>query len=52
MRIVGDWFLFPDGERRPLVRGKLQTGHGTPVTSTVELPGSAMDALEGERWHS
>jgi hypothetical protein len=32
MRIVGDWFLFADGEIRPILRAKLQTGHGTMVT--------------------
>ena len=32
MRIVGDWFLFEDGESRPILRAKLQTGRGTMVT--------------------
>ena len=28
MRIVGDWFLFEDGESRPILRAKVQTGRG------------------------
>lgn len=32
MRIVGDWFLFDDGENRPILRAKLRTSHGTMVT--------------------
>jgi hypothetical protein len=32
MRIVGDWFLFDDGESRPILRAKLRTGHGTMIT--------------------
>jgi hypothetical protein len=32
MRIVGDWFLFDDGENRPILRAKLRTGRGTAVT--------------------
>jgi len=29
MRIVGDWFLFEDGEDRPILRAKVQTDSGT-----------------------
>jgi hypothetical protein len=32
MRIVGDWFLFDDGESRPILRAKLWTAQGTTVT--------------------
>lgn len=32
MRIAGSWFLFEDGEPRPIVRAKLQTGHGSKIT--------------------
>ena len=32
MRIVGDWFLFDDGETRPILRAKLWTGQGMVVT--------------------
>jgi hypothetical protein len=32
MRIVGDWFLFDDGESRPILRAKLRTVRGTMVT--------------------
>ena len=32
MRIVGDWFLFDDGESRPILRAKLRTNRGTTVT--------------------
>ncbi len=32
MRIVGDWFLFEDGESRPILRAKVQTGRGMMVT--------------------
>jgi len=28
MRIVGDWFLFEDGESRPMLRAKIPTGRG------------------------
>lgn len=28
MRIVGDWFLFEDGESHPILRAKVQTGRG------------------------
>lgn len=31
MRIVGDWFLFDDGESRPILRAKLWTAQGTTV---------------------
>jgi hypothetical protein len=31
MRIVGNWFLFEDGEHRPILRCKVQTGRGTTV---------------------
>jgi len=37
MRIVGDWFLFDDGESRPILRAKLRTGHGTMVTEQFLL---------------
>jgi hypothetical protein len=32
MRIVGDWFLFDDGESRPILRAKVWTAQGTTVT--------------------
>jgi hypothetical protein len=32
MRIVGSWFLFSDGETRPILRTKMRTGHGTTIT--------------------
>lgn len=32
MRIVGSWYRFLDGETRPILRAKLQTGHGTVIT--------------------
>jgi hypothetical protein len=32
MRIVGDWFLFDDGESRPILRAKVWTARGTTVT--------------------
>ena len=31
MRIVGNWFLFEDGEHRPILRAKVQTCRGTTV---------------------
>jgi hypothetical protein len=31
MRIVGDWFLFEDGESRPILRVKVQTGRGAMI---------------------
>lgn len=37
MRIVGDWFLFEDGEGRPILRAKLQTGRGTMITEQFLL---------------
>lgn len=31
MRIVGDWFLFEDGESRPILRAKVQTSGGALI---------------------
>ena len=32
MRILGSWFLFHDGETRPILRAQLQTVDGTKIT--------------------
>lgn len=37
MRIVGDWFLFDDGESRPILRAKLWTAQGTTVAEQFLL---------------
>jgi hypothetical protein len=51
MRIVGDWFLFDDGESRPILRAKLWTAQGTTVTEQFLVDtGADRTAISGRKW--